>query len=80
MLQVYFLLSVHITMCYKEYYKLTQLDQAVYGSIESIEIHRQNRNKTKTKTKTHTQKKQQTDKLVIGARCASQRFDYNTNK
>ena len=51
MLQVYFLLTVHITMCYKEYYKLTQLDQAVYGSIESIEIHRQKRNKKETKQK-----------------------------
>ena len=27
-----FLLSAHITTRYKEYYKLTQFDQAVYGS------------------------------------------------
>mgnify|MGYP006890323293 CR=1 FL=1 len=50
-LQVYFLPSAHITMWYKEYYKPTQFDQAVYGSIntkyrvESIEIRRQKRNK-----------------------------------
>jgi len=50
-LQVYVLLSAHITMWYKEYYKPTQVDQAVYGSIntkyrvESIEIRRQKRNK-----------------------------------
>jgi len=45
-----FLLSAHITTRYKEYYKLTQFDQAVYGSTNTkYRVYRKTKLKKKRK-------------------------------
>ena len=79
-----FLLSAHITMWYKEYYKLILLDQAVYGSTNTkYRVYRNTYkdNTNKTHTMIHRKRTGKTsDRLVNGARWAFQCFVYNTNK